>query len=172
MPQTANHIKASSPLWFAGICDDLLAKVAIWNQAYWYGEIHSTRKWLDPKTGQVVDKPTRMAHWIPFKELELDHLIRIVGILRPGSDLVRELEDVKKVWKYGKPVQGYRYMRSYWSKVNLPQGLHRVIVMCFYPEHVKDILAMLVEAKTGQKSSALDTAVEAAKQAGKDLFEE
>ena len=163
--------KKPAALWFAGPCDDLLIKVAIWDQAYWHGEIHSTRKWLDPLKG-VIDKPTRMAHYIPFREVELDHLIRIVEVMRPTSDLLAEIKDVRKVWKYGKPVQGFRYMRSYWSKVALPPGLHRVIIMAFYPEHVKDILALLTEAKTGQKNSKLEAAVIAAREAGKELFEQ
>ncbi len=163
--------KQKANLWFVGPCDDLLIKVAIWDQAYWHGEVHSTRKWLDPLKG-VVDKPTKMAHYIPFREVELDHLIRIVGAMKPGSDLLHEIIDIRKVWKYGKPVIGFRYMRNYWSNVQLPPGLHRVIIMAFYPEHVKEILALLTEAKTGQKSAKLEAAIEEAKQAGKELFEQ
>lgn len=165
-------IQKPAALWYAGPCDDLLSKIIIWDQAYWMGEVHSTRKWLDPLKG-VIDKPTRMAHYIPFREIELDHLLRIVRVMRPDSELLSELEAVRKIWKYGKPVSGYRYMRSYWSKVSLPSpGMHRVIIMAFYPEHVKDILALLTEAKTGQKSSKLELAVEEARKAGKELFEQ
>jgi len=148
------------------VCDELLLKIAIWNQAYWFGEVHSTRKWMNPKSGLVEDKPTKTAHDIPFREIELDHLVRFMEALRPNSPLLEEIAELKKVLKYGKPVQGYRYTTSYWSKITLPKGIHRVITMCFYPEHVKEILSILEEAKTGQKSAA------EAKLSGKDLFEE
>lgn len=170
MPQAA--YKTGDALWFRGVCDELEMKIRIWDGAYWYGNVHSTRKWCDPKDGHVIDKPTRMAHEIPFRELELDHLVRIVESLQPNTPMVEELKEVKKLWKYGKPVRGYRYAKSYWSKIVLPQGAHRVVTMAFYPEHVKEILAILVEAKTGKKVATIETSVAAKKQEGKDLFEE
>lgn len=164
--------KIANALWFSPICNELQGKIALWNAAYWYGEIHSTRKWLNPTSGQVEDKPTRMAHEIPLREIELDHLIRIVESLRPNSEIISELKEIKKIWKYGKPIKGFRFQKSYWSNFILPSGIHRILTMCFYPEHIKEILAILEEAKTGQKALVIETAIEKAKEAGKELFEE
>lgn len=170
MPQSVNQKKAS-PLWFAGICDELLTKVAIWDQAYWVGEVHSTRQFLE-LDGRIVDKPTKIAHELPLREIELDHMIRILEAMRPESQLLGEFQDIKKIWKYGKPVRGFRFMKSYWSRFTLPQGIHRVITIAFYPEHVKEVLNTLLEAKTGQKVATIDAVVEKQKESGKDLFEE
>lgn len=166
----APTIKRQAPLWFAGICDELYSKIAIWDNAYWYGEIHSTRQFLT-KSGELVDRPTKMAHEIPFREVELDQLIVIMEALRPATPMIEELKRLKKVWKYGKPVRGYVFRKSYWSKITLPQGMHRVITVAFYPEHVKDILTILQEAKTGQKAATFESIIKD-KSDGKDLFEE
>lgn len=171
MPQMANHTRAN-PIWYTGICDDLYKKIAIWKSAYWVGEVHSTRSWLDPKSGQPVDKPTRMAHRVPFREIELDHLLRITEQLKPNSPLLEELREIRKMWKYAKPIQGFRYMHSYWSKVPLPAGLHRSITLAFYPEHVNEIFDMLVEAKSGQKAQTADAAISSKRSEGKDIFEQ
>lgn len=162
MLQPANPIKASA-LWFTPLCDEVYRKIAIWDAMYWIGEIHSTRKWVNPTSVQVEDKPTRMAHDIPFREIELDHLVRIVEALRPNSPLAIEVKEIKRLWKFGRPLHGYKLVRSYWSKIQLPSGIHRTVTVAFYPEHVKEILAVLNEAKAGQKDNA---------RPGKDLFEE
>lgn len=172
MPQLVASPRKANPLWFTPICDEVARKIAIWDKAYWLGEIHSTRQWLNPKSGDVENKPTRMAHDMPWRDVELDHLIRVIGSLRPDTPLLKELEEVRSIWKYGKPVMGFRLMKSYWSQIQLPKGIHRVLTMAFYPEHVKEILAILEEAKTGQKSASLEAAVEQARQEGKELFEE
>lgn len=158
-----------STLWFNGICDELYQKIAVWDAAYWHGDVHSTRDWLDPRAGKPVPKPVKMAHFIPFREVELDHLVRIVEDIRPASTMLEEVKGLQKLWKSGKPVVGTRYSRSYWSKVPLPKGIHRVLTVVFYPEHVKELLGILVEAKTGHKA---DNFILEQKQAGKDLFEQ
>lgn len=165
--------KRVSALWFAGVCDDLYRKIAVWDFAYWNGgEVYATRLWLNPLSGQTEPKPVKMAHDVPFRELELDHLVRLLKALRPNTPMLEEWEKIRKVWKYGKAVQGYYFHKSYWCRIPLPSGIHRVVTVVFYPEHVKELVAILEEAKTGQKSASLEAAVEKAKQAGKDLFEE
>lgn len=160
-------------MWYHGICDELLQKIALWNQTYWScGEVHSTRKWLDPKSGQVQDKPTKVAHTIPFREVELEHLCRIVNSSRPGSQLSKELDGIRSIWRNGKPVVGNRYNKSFWSVVQLPTGIHRLITVCFYQEHVKEILEILSKARDGQKAETIDMQLQTAKESGKDLFEE
>lgn len=163
--------KKASPLWFGGVCDDLLFKVMIWGRAYWRGEVHSTRQFLE-LDGRVVDKPTKMAHDIPFREVELDHLVRIGQALKPDSPLLEELIRIKGMWKNGKAVRGNKYFRNYWAKVNLPTGIHKVITLAFYPEHVNEIVNMLKQAKTGQRSTTLEKIVQERQEQGKDLFEE
>lgn len=166
-------LKKANNIWFAGICDELYRKIALWDYAYWNGgEVHSTRLWLNPKSLQTEPKPTKMAHYLPIREIELEHLIRILKELKPNSPMLEEWQNIQKIWKYAKPVLGYYFLKAYWSRIPLPKGIHRVVTVVFYPEHVKELLATLSEAKTGQKSIALELAVEKAKQEGKDLFEE
>lgn len=172
MPLPVKSLPKVNPLWFTPICDEVHRKIAIWNQAYNLGEVHSTRQWLNPKSGSPEDMPTRFAHKIPLRQVELEHLIRITESLRPGSTLLDELKEIQSVWRYGKPIQGYRFNYSYWSKIQLPAGLHRAMTLAFYPEHVKEILDLLTEAKTGQKAASADALISAKKTEGKDLFEE
>lgn len=150
-------------LWFTGICDELYQKIVLWNAAYWKGEVHSTRQFLNEK-GEVVDKPTKCAHRIPFRQQELDHLVRIASQLRPNTPMLDELKQLKSIWKKGKAVQGNVFRHAYWSKIVLPNGLHRSITLAFYPEHAKDVMNLLIEAKTNQ--------IQEKKRVGKDLFEE
>lgn len=172
MPQIARQKKASSSLWYRGVCDDLYRKIAIWDFAYWNGEVHSTRQWLNPITAREEPKPVKMAHWMPLREIELEHMLRILEALRPNTSMLEEWQKIKEMWKHGKTVQGSVYNKTYWSVVPLPSGIHRVITVAFYPEHVKELVAILEEAKTGQKNASLESAVEKAKQEGKGLFEE
>ena len=177
-PQPAKP-KTIAPLWYTGVCDDLYQKIAIWQFTYWHGMIHSTRKFVE-KMGRsednvglrVVDKPVKIAHQIPFRVIELDNLIRILESLRPGTPMVEEWKTIRTLWKNGKPIVGRTYNRSYWSKVLLPQGLHRIITVVFYDEHVKELLDILLEAKTGYKPATLDTVLAEKKTEGKDIFEE
>lgn len=148
-------------LWFSGVCDELYRKIDVWEKAYWLGDVHSTREWLHPTTGRSIPKPVKMAHVIPFRDVEFIHLIRILDSLRPGSALLEEIKILHKMWKHGKPVLGSRFKRSYWSQVPLPAGIHRALTVVFYPEHVKELLTVLDEAKHGKME----------RDDGKDLFE-
>ena|SRR5208337_970117 len=175
MPRLAPQpikVKTSAPLWYTGVCDELYQKIAMWQFAYWYGMPYSTMKWVDPKGLKVVDKPVKIAHQIPFREIELDNLIRILAALRPNTPMVEEWQAIRKLWKNGKPIVGRVYNKSYWINLLLPKGLHRVITVVFYAEHVKEVLDILSEAKSGQKSATLDTITAERKAEGKDIFEE
>lgn len=138
----------------------------MWDQFYWSGgEVHSTRDWMNPTTMQIEPKPTKMAHCIPFRDIELEHLLRILESKASGTPMLEEWQNIKKIWKYGKAVQGYVYQKSYWSRVQLPQGMHKVLTIVFYPEHIKELISILEETKTGKKKIA-------AKREGKELLEE
>lgn len=168
MPQTVEPTRDN--VWYKGICDELLFKVALWEAAYWTGgSVHSTRQWLDPRLGKPVDKPVKMAHFLPFREVELEHLVRIVEALKPGTPMVDEVRQLKAIWHSGKAVVGRRYPKTYWTNVILPPGIHRVITVAFYPEHVTELVKILNEAKTGKKA---DEFWKQQKEAGKDLFEQ
>jgi len=160
VPQVESPKRANG-LWFKGVCDELYLKIAAWDKAYWFGMVHSTRKWLDPANGQVIDKPTKMAHEIPFREVELEHLSRIANELRSGSQLAEELKNLCVLWQHGRAVKGHKFSKGYWAAISLPPGLHRVITVAFYPEHVKDILYLLDEARGDSVRRA----------EGKELFE-
>lgn len=160
-----------SGLWFTGICDELYLKIVMWNAAYWTGEVHSTRQFLNEK-GVVIDKPVKCAHRIPFRQQELDHLVRIASQLRANTLILDELKQLQAMWKHGHAIKGNIYKHSYWKKVLLPNGLHRSITLAFYPEHAKDIMNLLTEAKTDKQAANIDSAVADKKSQGKDLFEQ
>jgi hypothetical protein len=123
----------NQPLWFAGVCDRLLAKVQWWFTNYEKGEISRTRKALD-MGGKVVDVPLQYLHAMPFRQQEVDHLVRITAELRPKQagllELLRVLQrDLKK----------YRLLGTGERLAPLP----------FYKQDVKDMLDALLDAKAG-----------------------
>ena len=145
---------AAQPLWYAGVCDSIMKKIEYWVRHYKKGELAATRKYLDP-IGGVIDMPTKYAVKLPWKKIELEHLIRIMNTLRPNTPLTEEIQQLEGVWKHG----------------TLLPGGSRVMTLVFYPEHVQEIHKVLLEAKTGQKSATLDELLKQKQTAGKDLFE-
>lgn len=142
------------PVWYSGVCDSVLRKVDYWVRHYEDGELAATRQFLDPKVG-VIDKPTKYAVTIPWKLVELKHLIRINTTLRPGTPLTEEIQRLEKIWKHG----------------TLLPGGSRVMTLIFYPEHVKELRSILLEAKSGQKAASLEEIMRKKQAEGKDLFE-
>jgi hypothetical protein len=150
-------------IWFTGIDDALYSKIRLWHQMYWSGEVYATRKFMMPKG--VVDMPTKMTHYVPFRKIELDHMVRILESLRPKTVMLDDWKTIRNKWGLGKPLNYLPFQKSYWSKVRMPAGIHRVIPVVFYPEHLNEILLVLNEAKNGQVTAAV-------KAGGKELFEE
>lgn len=157
-------------IWYAGICDQLLLKINMWFAFYNKGEVATTRDYLDIRKG-VIPKATSYAHKIPFRLEELEQLVRITSRMRPNTALLEELTIIKDKWKLGKPVNGNLYASSYWTHVILPPGIHRVVTLIFFPEHVTEIRNILIEAKTGQKNMGIKEQLDKVKETGKDIFE-
>lgn len=137
-------------LWFSPICDDILKRFLIWIATYQVGEIHSTREWVSPQDGSVQDKPTKYAHRVPWKEMELRYLTRILRDSNPQSHLTADFEEVLKLWKFGQ----------------LTTGGYRIMTLAFYKEDLEDVVKMLLKAKGIASDSIQDAAVP-----GKELFQ-
>ena len=86
-------------LWFKPVCDDLLGKIHRWWVNYERGEIFSTREWLD-REGNKVDKPTRYAYRIPFRPLEIQHLVSILEALAPTNSLTKDMKELHESMKH------------------------------------------------------------------------
>lgn len=138
-----------SSLWFSPVCDDLLKRILIWVAMYEQGEVHTTREWVSPIDGSVIDKPTKYAHKIPWKESELGHLVRIMQEHDPKLPLTGDLEKVHRMWRSGQ----------------MMTGGYRVLTLIFYKADLEDILKVLYKAKHGEP----DLAIEA--QPGKEMFQ-
>jgi hypothetical protein len=141
-------------VWFSGVCDSVLSKVYTWHKVYEQGEVCKDQDYLNVD-GVVVKKPTMYAHRIGWTQPELEHLIRIVKDLRPQDPILGEVTRLRALWRHGK----------------LVYGGNRILTLAFYKEHVKLLLDILQEAKTGQTAAKIDQVIEQRRKEGKDLFQ-
>ena len=66
------------PVWYAGVCDSMLAKVAFWANMWETGEAFATRDWLSPK-GEIVPIVTKRLVKVPWPRGEFEHLLRTLS---------------------------------------------------------------------------------------------
>ena len=150
-------------LWFKPVCDDLLGKIHRWWVNYERGEIFSTREWLD-REGNKVDKPTRYAYRIPFRPLEIQHLVSILEVLAPANSLTKDMKELHESMKH-------RFINL--NLKNRPRLLPTgewMITLAWYKADIEEVLTLLLEAKSG-KSQTIESLAEQQKEQGKDLFE-
>ena len=144
------------PIWYAGTCDSLLAKVKAWHERYGQGQVHSTRQFLD-FDGKIVNKPTKMIHTIAFIKQEIDNLVVFTNYYCKDLSLKVEVLAVADQWnREGKL---------------LPGGLKK-ISLAFFPEHVEAIYQLISKARRDYLSGgSVEEKIQEAKDSGKDLFE-
>jgi len=150
-------------LWFKPVCDDLLGKIHRWWVNYERGEIFSTREWLD-REGNKVDKPTRYAYRIPFRPLEIQHLVSILEALAPANSLTKDMKELHESMKH-------RFINL--NLKNRPRLLPTgewMVTLAWYKADIEEVLTLLLEAKSG-KSRTIESLTEQQKEQGKDLFE-
>ena len=150
-------------LWFKPVCDDLLGKIHRWWVNYEHGEIFSTREWLD-REGNKVDKPTRYAYRIPFRPLEIQHLVSILEALAPTNSLTKDMKELHESMKH-------RFINL--NLKNRPRLLPTgewMVTLAWYKADIEEVLTLLLEAKSG-KSRTIESLAEQQKEQGKDLFE-
>jgi hypothetical protein len=152
--EKAQRTEAKS-IWFAGICDRLLVKIQYWYNSYELGEVAATREYCDEITGKIYPKPTVYAVRLPWKLTELDHLSRIVMILRPNTPLSEEIAGLRNIWAKG---------------IMAPSG-ERILTLIFRKEQVKELLDLLMQAKTSKEVKKVDDVIKEQQEQGKDLFE-
>lgn len=139
--------------WFTPVCDDLLRTIAIWYASYERGDVESDRKWLN-LDGVIVNRPTRYAHQLTFKPIELVYLVRIMTALAPKSEVTAEVTKLQAGLRRGQL---------------LPGGAYRITV-AYWKEDIQEILEALVRAKRGE-TEPFDLTLEKQKRDGKELFE-
>ena len=139
-------------LWFKPVCDDLLGKIHRWWVNYERGEIFSTREWLD-REGNKVDKPTRYAYRIPFRPLEIQHLVSILEALAPTNSLTKDMKELHESMKHR-----FINLNLKNGHLGLVQGRHR------RGSHAS------ARSQSG-KSQTIESLAEQQKEQGKELFE-
>ena len=117
-------------LWYRGVCDDLYRKLVTWRDNYERGDVSRTRKKLTEQ-GEVVDFPVQYAMRIPWRQRELDHLVRILSATGAQASLV---EDITKVQ------QGLRHAPA------ATRGM-RIATMVFWKEDVVAMIRCLDKAR-------------------------
>lgn len=135
--------------WFRPVCDDLLRIIVSWHANYERGEVESDRKWLN-LDGVVVDRPTRYAHRIAFRPIEVEYLLQIMRLYAPQSEVINELVKLSIGLRRGRLLPGGRYL----------------VTIAYWKQDLREMLVALLTARDGQ-------VVEIGKPRtdGKDLFE-
>jgi len=118
------------PLWFAGVCDSLYRKVALWRDNYERGDVSRTRQMLNAEA-QVVNVPVQRAMKIPWHPREVDHLVRILKATAAQVSLIEDMEKVQAGLRHAPAAAG---------------GL-RIATMVFWRADVLEILRCLDKAK-------------------------
>jgi hypothetical protein len=150
-------------LWFKPVCDDLLGKIHRWWVNYERGEIFSTREWLD-REGNKVDKPTRYAYRIPFRPLEIQHLVSILEALAPANSLTKDMKELHESMKHR-----FIHLNLKNRPRLLPTG-EWMVTLAWYKADIEEVLTLLLEARSG-KSQTIESLAAQQKEQGKDLFE-
>jgi hypothetical protein len=139
--------------WFTPVCEDLLRTLAVVHADYERGEVESTRPWLN-LDGVIVDRPTRYAHRVAFKPVELQHLLTIMQMLAPASDVTKEVVKLHAGLRRGRLLPGGKYL----------------VTIAYWKQDLREILEILLRARNGE-TEPIDQALAKQKQSGKDLFE-
>lgn len=141
------------PTWYKGVCDDVLKQLKVWLARYEQGEVAATRDWLDPKDLKVKPLPTKFGHRLFFKPAEVDHLVRIVGELKPH--LKPDLLQVQKMV----------------PRARMMSGGYRELVLAFYRKDIEEMVEAMETARQGMKATTLSDRVHQNVEQGKDPFE-
>lgn len=133
----------SDKLWTHGICDNIMLTLRNWALVYEKGRVSATGRYLT-KPGEMgpqpqeIDKPTRRAVKVAWREQDLRKLIEILDAKIPheheGYSLVRDLKTNLPRWKNGQ----------------LLSGGARIIEMDWYFSHVMQIYRLFEGMKYGK----------------------
>jgi hypothetical protein len=148
-------MSATNVLWVSPSCDQMLAVFTFVLKNYDKGKVAKTRKWIDPTTHRVEDKPTCYAHNFMFKPLELKYLCNVMQALEPKATITDDLVKLRDNLST--------------SGVLKPGGKYQVTLV-YYEQDYQLITQALTKAKTG-KAVKLDEIVEGQRKEGKELFE-
>ena len=127
----------ANSLWFTGICDDMLQKLAWWYRVWPQGQPYKDAEFLH-LDGHVERVVTQHEVHVPWTKLEFEHLIRILKAVRPKWALTADLERV---------LPGF-------DRARLITGNQRLIAMRSYHEDIKEILVAGIGDRTGESGLA------------------
>lgn len=126
-------MSVSNPVWYAGVCDELLYRFQVWRKNWVNGEVAATRPALI--RDKIEDIPTKMACRVAFKKVHFEHLVRILEAVKPDWALTVWAKEVLAGIDRGK----------------LLPFSYREITLVTYYEDVDEICKILEEAKDGKK---------------------
>lgn len=132
---TASGGRMSEALWYAGVCDSMLAKVDSWLRAWPRGEVFATREGWTIEGGKFELVTGRLLY-VPFTRPELEHLIRILDSLKPNWTFTAYL----------------KVKLSHFGSFRLMPGNQRLVPMESGDEPLQQTLELLIAAKTGKAS--------------------
>jgi hypothetical protein len=142
---------ADGPVWFSGISDTVLAKVAFWYENWHRGDEFATRDRINDTGTAVEQVVTKRLHAIQWTKAEFANLVAIMKRVRPKSALTADLDVV---------LSGF-------DKNRLNLYGTRNIRIATYLDDVKELYNAVVEAKSG--TNGID--VSAGRTPGKGIWE-
>ena len=149
------------PIWFTGVCDGILDKLTGWYLNWHRGEPYMDEllqiNYYEKEGSKPITTVRRV--YIPWKDGELDHIIRIIKALKGEQDP-----------KWGRLVAMLEKTKPMALKAKLLPGGARLVSMDFRLNDVKALVDVMTEAKTGKKQALSEQAEEKRKE-GKGLWE-
>ena len=121
-------------LWVYGVCDTLLVKILRWQRDWPQGREAATRLFMH-KDGRQENLVTKRRVYVTLHMKEMEHLVRILKALRPDWTFVNDLE---------------AYAATGFRRARMAAGGERVATMVSYEPDVKEILAALLRARSGE----------------------
>lgn len=131
--------KVINPLWIHGTCDRIMVTLQKWIMKYHDGKISATGRYMT-KPGEMgpeikeIDRPTRYATEVAWRQDDLDYLIKILEKMVPEWPVTRDLRSSFPRWKNGKL---------------LPGGM-RIITMDMYFSNLVEIYQLLEAIRDGK----------------------
>jgi hypothetical protein len=140
----------------------MLARVQAWHTNYTQGEVYASRMYLSTKF-EKQDIPVLYAHDVPWRQDELEHLVRILTAVKPKWTITIDFERILAMVRN----------RSKWKKneemVKFRDGFF-IVTSVFEEPDLKELCLTLKEVRDGRRDTNEELLANQ-KKAGKEIWQ-
>jgi hypothetical protein len=122
----------------------------------------ATRPYLD-QSFQQIDVPVLYAHEVPWRQNELEHLVRILTAMKPEWAITKDFQRMLGIVKN-------RAIWKKYEKLMKRRGDLFILTLVFEKNDIRELVLVLTEARDGRRGTNEELLAEK-QQAGKDIWE-